>query len=57
MIAIWGWSYGGFVASKCVEADERISMFNKNPVFAVGMAVAPVIDWKYYDTMVPFFKL
>jgi dipeptidyl aminopeptidase len=55
MIAIWGWSYGGFLAAKCVEANEKISLFNNNPVFAVGMAIAPVIDWRYYDTMVSIF--
>lgn len=42
-IGIWGWSYGGYVTSKVVEADSR--------VFSLAMAVAPVTDWKFYDTV------
>ncbi|KAI8583529.1 hypothetical protein K450DRAFT_221602 [Umbelopsis ramanniana AG] len=42
-LAIWGWSYGGFMTSKVVEADDG--------VFSVGMAVAPVTDWKFYDSI------
>eukprot|EP00842_Homolaphlyctis_polyrhiza_P004652 jgi/Hompol1/5188/HPOL_004208-RA len=42
-IAIWGWSYGGYMAAKTIEANTG--------VFAVGMAVAPVIDWRYYNTI------
>jgi dipeptidyl aminopeptidase/acylaminoacyl peptidase len=41
-IGIWGWSYGGFLTSKVVEANSG--------VIALGIAVAPVTDWKYYDT-------
>ncbi|KAJ3208491.1 hypothetical protein HDU67_006703 [Dinochytrium kinnereticum] len=39
-IAVWGWSYGGYLTSKIVERNSG--------VFAVGMAVAPVTDWRYY---------
>ncbi|TPX62178.1 hypothetical protein PhCBS80983_g00697 [Powellomyces hirtus] len=42
-IAIWGWSYGGYMATKVVEANSG--------VIALGMAVAPVTDWKYYDSI------
>jgi dipeptidyl aminopeptidase/acylaminoacyl peptidase len=42
-IAIWGWSYGGYLTSKVVEADSGI--------FKVAMAVAPVTDWRLYDTL------
>ncbi|KND00689.1 hypothetical protein, variant [Spizellomyces punctatus DAOM BR117] len=42
-IAIWGWSYGGYMATKVVEANSGL--------FAVGMAVAPVTDWRYYDSI------
>lgn len=45
-IAIWGWSYGGYIAAKCIEANSG--------VFAVGIAIAPVTNWKYYDTMYQF---
>jgi dipeptidyl aminopeptidase B len=41
-IGIWGWSYGGFLSSKVVEANSGI--------IALGVAVAPVTDWKFYDT-------
>ncbi|KAI8613283.1 dipeptidyl peptidase IV N-terminal region-domain-containing protein [Chytriomyces sp. MP71] len=42
-IAIWGWSYGGFLASKVIEADSG--------VITTGVAVAPVTDWKFYDSI------
>jgi len=41
--AIWGWSYGGYLTSKVVEADSG--------AFKVAMAVAPVTDWRFYDTL------
>ena len=40
-IAIWGWSYGGFMALKTIEQDG-------GDTFKYAMAVAPVTDWKYY---------
>jgi len=42
-IGIWGWSYGGFMSSKVVEADAG--------VHSLAMAVAPVTSWKLYDTI------
>ncbi|THH29289.1 hypothetical protein EUX98_g4902 [Antrodiella citrinella] len=42
-IGIWGWSYGGFMSSKVVEADAG--------VHTLAMAVAPVTSWKLYDTI------
>ncbi|TPX47363.1 hypothetical protein SeMB42_g00054 [Synchytrium endobioticum] len=42
-IAIWGWSFGGYLTSKVIEADSG--------VFQLGMAVAPVTDWLLYDTI------
>ena len=41
-IAIWGWSFGGFISTTCM---------CKSDVFKVGIAVAPVINWRYYDTI------
>ncbi|XP_061430519.1 dipeptidyl peptidase 4 [Lethenteron reissneri] len=42
-IAIWGWSYGGYVSS--------MSLGSGSGVFKCGMAVAPVSDWRYYDSI------
>lgn len=42
-IGIWGWSYGGY--------NTLMSMSEGTPVFKAGVAVAPVTDWKYYDTV------
>lgn len=42
-IAIWGWSYGGFMSSLCLE--------KANDVFAAAIAVAPVTSWRYYNTI------
>jgi dipeptidyl aminopeptidase len=43
-IAIWGWSYGGFTTLKTLEADA-------GQTFKYGMAVAPVTDWRFYDSV------
>lgn len=42
-IGIWGWSYGGYMSSLC--------LFKSNDVFKTAIAVAPVITWRYYDTI------
>ncbi|CDK24555.1 unnamed protein product [Kuraishia capsulata CBS 1993] len=42
--AIWGWSYGGFTTLKTLEYDG-------GDVFKYGMAVAPVTNWKLYDSI------
>jgi dipeptidyl-peptidase-4 len=42
-IGIFGWSYGGFMTSLC--------MTKGADVFDVGIAVAPVTNWKYYDNI------
>jgi dipeptidyl-peptidase-4 len=41
-IAIWGWSFGGYTTSLCLTAESEY--------FKCGIAVAPVIDFKLYDT-------
>ncbi len=41
-IAIWGWSFGGF--------NTLMSMTDGRQVFRCGVAVAPVTDWRYYDS-------
>ncbi|KAH9909265.1 dipeptidyl peptidase IV N-terminal region-domain-containing protein [Xylariomycetidae sp. FL2044] len=43
-IAIWGWSYGGFQTLKTLEQDA-------GQTFQYGMAVAPVTDWRFYDSI------
>ncbi|KAF2788148.1 putative dipeptidyl-aminopeptidase B [Melanomma pulvis-pyrius CBS 109.77] len=43
-IAIWGWSYGGFQTLKTLEMDA-------GQTFKYGMAVAPVTDWRFYDSI------
>uniref|UniRef100_A0A674F694 Fibroblast activation protein, alpha n=1 Tax=Salmo trutta TaxID=8032 RepID=A0A674F694_SALTR len=42
-IAIWGWSYGGYVTSMALGAGSG--------VFKCGIAVAPVAKWEYYDSV------
>jgi dipeptidyl-peptidase-4 len=42
-LALWGWSFGGF--------NTLMAMCGGNDVYKVGMAVAPVTDWKFYDTI------
>jgi dipeptidyl-peptidase-4 len=42
-IGIYGWSYGGYMSSLCI--------LKGNDVFKAAIAVAPVINWKWYDTI------
>ncbi|OBZ88076.1 putative dipeptidyl-aminopeptidase B [Choanephora cucurbitarum] len=42
-IAIWGWSFGGYLTTKVVEANSGL--------FSAAMAVAPVTDWRFYDSV------
>ncbi len=42
-IGIWGWSYGGFMSSNC--------LFKGGDTFKMGIAVAPVTSWRFYDTI------
>ncbi|KAG1053188.1 hypothetical protein G6F43_004716 [Rhizopus delemar] len=42
-IAVWGWSYGGYMTTKIIEANSGL--------FVAGLAVAPVTDWRYYDSI------
>lgn len=42
-IGVYGWSYGGFMATGL--------MLNYPEIFKVGVAGGPVIDWKWYEVM------
>jgi dipeptidyl-peptidase-4 len=42
-IGIWGWSYGGYMTLE--------AMFGRGDVFKAGVAVAPVSDWRLYDSI------
>lgn len=42
-IAIWGWSYGGYVTSMVLGSGSGL--------FKCGIAVAPVAKWEYYDAV------
>ncbi len=42
-IGIWGWSYGGYMT--------LMAMTTAADVFSTGVSVAPVSNWKFYDTI------
>lgn len=42
-IGIFGWSYGGFMSSNC--------LFKGADVFKMAVAVAPVTNWRFYDSI------
>ncbi|KAG9254413.1 dipeptidyl peptidase IV N-terminal region-domain-containing protein [Emericellopsis atlantica] len=42
-VGMFGWSYGGYLTAKTLEVDSG--------VFTLGLIVAPVSDWRFYDTL------
>ena len=42
-IGIWGWSYGGYMSA--------LAMTKNADLFKMGISVAPVTNWRYYDTV------
>ncbi|MGB0423807.1 MAG: S9 family peptidase, partial [Flavobacteriales bacterium] len=42
-IGIQGWSYGGYMTSLCMTKGAE--------VYSMGIAVAPVTNWRYYDSI------
>ncbi len=42
-IGIYGWSYGGY--------ETLMAMSTGNGIYRAGVAIAPVTDWRYYDTI------
>lgn len=41
-LSVWGWSFGGFLTTYVLSKNTG--------VFNCGIAVAPVTDWRYYDS-------
>ena len=44
-IAICGWSYGGYQTLMCLSKQN-----NQSPLFKCGIAIAPVTNWRLYDS-------
>lgn len=42
-ISIWGWSFGGY--------NVLMSLSRSKNVFKNGIAIAPVTDWRFYDSI------
>ncbi|SFB95928.1 dipeptidyl-peptidase-4 [Flexibacter flexilis DSM 6793] len=42
-IGIWGWSFGGYMSSLCITQGADY--------FKLAIAVAPVTNWRYYDSI------
>ncbi|SHK11207.1 S9 family peptidase [Hymenobacter psychrotolerans] len=42
-IGIWGWSFGGYMTA--------LALTKNADVFKMGISVAPVTNWRYYDTV------
>jgi dipeptidyl-peptidase-4 len=42
-IGIWGWSYGGYLTA--------LTLARGGTIFKAGIVVAPVVDWRFYDTI------
>lgn len=41
-IGMWGWSYGGYLTA--------MTLLRGGNAFRMGISVAPVTDWRYYDS-------
>ena len=51
-IGIWGWSYGGYATIRAMQIcgiEPSLTKDGKSP-FKFGIAVAPVTDWRFYDS-------
>jgi dipeptidyl-peptidase-4 len=44
-LGIWGWSYGGYLSLLAMLYEEGPETFD------LGIAVAPVTNWRFYDTI------
>ncbi|RPD46147.1 S9 family peptidase [Hymenobacter sediminis] len=42
-IGIWGWSFGGYMTA--------LALTKNADVFKMGVSVAPVTNWRYYDSV------
>ena len=42
-IGIWGWSFGGYMTA--------LAMTKNADLFKMGISVAPVTNWRYYDSI------
>jgi len=42
-MGIWGWSYGGYMTALCMTKGDGI--------FKAGISVAPVTNWRFYDSI------
>jgi dipeptidyl-peptidase-4 len=42
-VGIWGWSYGGYMSSLCLTKGAE--------QFKMAIAVAPVTNWRFYDSI------
>lgn len=40
-VGVWGWSNGGYMT---------LNLMTRSQEFKAGIAVAPVVDWRYYDS-------
>jgi dipeptidyl-peptidase-4 len=40
-VGVWGWSYGGYMT---------LNLMTRSQEFKAGISVAPIVDWRYYDT-------
>ncbi len=47
-VAVWGWSYGGYLAAQLLAEDDR-------RLISCAVSVAPVVKWQLYGKFTSSF--
>ena len=47
-VAVWGWSYGGYLAAQLLAEDDR-------RLISCAVSVAPVVKWQLYGKFISSF--
>ena len=49
-VAVWGWSYGGYLAAQILAEDDR-------RLISCAVSVAPVVKWQLYGKFFSTYRI